>query len=176
MRFVTIAVGALICAGAYAAVSKASVFGRSGITDKNNVVNVRTGDQAVAKARADAQATLDGFLERARSPKPNQDKFAVKVGVGGTTSPKEFVWLTRVRLDGDVGTGTLDNVPVHTPELQVGQSVTFRRAEVTDWMYRDGKSLKGNFTSCAILASAADAAERRLRFLQVGLDCSQPRV
>jgi uncharacterized protein YegJ (DUF2314 family) len=174
MRIVTLAVGVLICAGAFAAVTKASIFG-SGVP-KNNVVNVRTGDGAIAAARAEAQATLDGFLQRARSPNANQDKFAVKIGVGGTSGPKEFVWLTRFRLDGDVGTGTLDNVPSHTPEFKVGQAVTFRRGEVTDWMYRDGKSLKGNFTGCAILATAPDAAERNKQFLKVGLDCSQPRV
>ncbi len=174
MRVAFLAVGAVVCVGAYAVVSKASVGG--GGSGKDNVVNVRTGDSAIAIARAEAQASLDTFLDRARNPMRHQDKFALKVGVGGTSGPKEFVWLTRFRLDGDVGTGSLDNVPVHTPELKAGQTVTFKRAEVTDWMYRDGKSLKGNFTGCAILATAPDASERRARFLQVGLDCSKPRV
>jgi uncharacterized protein YegJ (DUF2314 family) len=173
MRIAVIALGAVVCAGAYAAVTKASIFGGE---PKNNVVNVRTGDANIAKARSDAQATLDGFLQRARSPMPSQGNFAVKVGLGGVSGPKEFVWITRFKLDGDVGSGTLDNVPVHLPELKAGQTVTFRRADVSDWMYKDGKSLKGNFTGCAILAAAPDAAERNKQFLKVGLDCSQSRV
>jgi hypothetical protein len=43
-------------------------------------------------------------------------------------------------------------------------------------MYREGRSMKGNFTGCAILAAAPDAAERNAQFLKAGLDCSQPRV
>ena len=173
MRIAIVAAGVVICAGAYAAVTKASLFGGA---PKDNVVNVRTGDPAIARARVDAKATLDGFLQRARNPLPRQRNFAVKVGFGGTTGPKEFVWITRFRLDGDSGTGTLDNVPLHLPELKAGGPVTFRRADVTDWTYRDGGSLKGNFTGCAILATAPDAADRNAQFRKVGLDCSQPRV
>ena len=173
MRIATIALGTVICAGAYAAVTKASNFGSA---PKSNVVNVRTGDAGVAQARADAQASLDGFLQRSRNPMPSQGNFAVKVGLGGVDGPKEFVWITRFKLEGDVGTGTLDNVPRHLPEMRAGQSVTFRRADVSDWMYREGSSLKGNFTGCAILAAAPDAAERNKQYLKMGLDCSQPRA
>lgn len=173
MRIPIIVAGAIVCVGAYVALTRVSA---SGGEPKNNIVQVRTGDTAIAKARAEAQATLDGFLQRARSPMPQQGNFAVKIGVGGESGPREFVWITKFRLDGETGAGTLDNVPLHVPELKSGQMVTFRRLDVTDWTYRDGKTLKGNFTGCAILATAPDAAERRRRFLAVGLDCSQPRV
>jgi uncharacterized protein YegJ (DUF2314 family) len=173
MRIAIIAATVAASAGAYTAVTKASIFGGEA---KSNVVNVRTGDAGVAKARADAQATLDGFLQRSRNPMPGQGNFAVKVGLGGGGGPKEFVWVTRFTLDGDVGSGTLDNVPRHLPEMRAGQTVTFRRGDVSDWMYREGRSMKGNFTGCAILAAAPDAAERNAQFLKAGLDCSQPRV
>ena len=173
MSIAIIAAIVVACAGAYTAVAKASIFGGE---VKSNVVNVRTGDAGVAKARADAQATLDGFLQRSRNPMPGQGNFAVKVGLGGGGGPKEFVWVTRFTLDGDVGSGTLDNVPRHLPEMRAGQTVTFRRGDVSDWMYREGRSMKGNFTGCAVLAAAPDAAERNAQFLKAGLDCSQPRV
>lgn len=182
MRVLTICLGAVLCAGLYAAVSKSRPQAAASTSRplyeesrKDGIVKVKAGDRAIGEARAQAQATLGPFLALARDPKPGQGNFAVKVAFGGKTGPREFIWITRFRFDGDGGTGTVDNRPAFVPDLQVGQVVTFRREEVVDWMYREGPVVKGNFTGCAILATASEA-DRAAFKQKMGLDCEAQRI
>ncbi len=54
--------------------------------------------------------------------------------------------------------------------MKLGQTIAFKQSDIVDWMYMNGRIMKGNYTACALLKSASEREieEFRERF---GLDC-----
>lgn len=105
--------------------------------------------QAMDRAVETAQKTVRKFIAVLRSPKANQERFAVKKPfVEG--DKVEHIWLTAVSYDGRLFHGKVDNEPVDIKGTRVGQEVTVAANEISDWMYvQDGK-LIGGFTISAM--------------------------
>jgi uncharacterized protein YegJ (DUF2314 family) len=142
-------------------------------TSRNGgVVNVTTADSAMTAAMAKGRATLGKFPAIASAPKRGQSGFAVKVGFPQPQGGNEFFWITPFPVRGDRFTGALGNRPVNATQLRAGQMVSFGRDEIVDRNYRKAGVVHGNFTGCAILATASCADREQFR-RQVGLDCSR---
>ena len=131
---------------------------------------IRDDDPAMAKATADARATLPTFLGLAGKPQPGMRGFAVKVGIG-PAGGKEFVWITPFSQDGDTLTGQIANEPERVKGFFTGQTLKMPVADVTDWTYLDHGKMKGNYSACALMGrkTEAEKAEFRRRY---DLDCA----
>ncbi len=124
---------------------------------------------AMRQAFARARSELDEFLQRARNPGSDERGFSVTIPVrqGGHT---EYFWITPFRESQGRFQGTVSNRPTYVRNVRKGQTVVFSRAEIVDWMYFKGSAMRGNYTTCALMAGrpAAEAAEFRSVY---GLHC-----
>ena len=129
-------------------------------------------DPAMQRAFSMARASLDEFLQLARTAPPNLRGFALKVSVQEGDDIVEHFWINDFVQNGEMFSGKINNRPLLVKRVRAGQDFQFERADVVDWTYIDmaTHTVHGNFTACALLArKPADvAAELRQKF---GLAC-----
>lgn len=128
-------------------------------------------EPAMKKAFAQARATLDEFLRKAKAPPAGTFGYALKVGIRDGDDV-EYFWVGDFAQTGRGFVGTIDNEPRMVKTVRYGQRYSFPRADIVDWTYIDKKArrMMGNFTVCALLTKEppAEAEETRKRF---GLRC-----
>jgi uncharacterized protein YegJ (DUF2314 family) len=97
------------------------------------------------------------------------DGFAVKVAIREGDNA-EYFWITPFTDKDGAFSGAINNTPREVHSVKLGQTITFGKSEIVDWMYMDGDKMKGNYTACALLKSASkqEVEEFKKRF---GLDC-----
>jgi len=125
----------------------------------------------MARAFAQARASLDGFLAMAKRPPDHYESLAIKVKIMQGRDA-EYFWVTPFRPEGDEFTGILNNEPRLVRNLKFGQTIRFKKSQIVDWTYIDtleGRT-RGNFTVCALLTkeSPKDRAEALQKYR---LDC-----
>lgn len=138
----------------------------------DKITFVEKDDPAMLRAFEKARATLDEFLSRAESPAPGESGFAVKVAVK-QNDETEYFWITPFNRKGDRFSGEINNEPQSVTNVKLGQNFEFSRADIYDWTYMDAKdSMKGNFTSCALLTH--EPPEQATEFKRhYGLECEK---
>ena len=130
------------------------------------------GDPDLAAAMRKARETLPQFLALARNPPASASNFAVKVGVRGKDKDVvEYFWVGNfVEKDGQFS-GRIDNDPDTVNTVKLGDTISFGQGEIVDWIYLDGRRLKGNYTLCVLLRrSPAEEAQAVVR--KFGIDCN----
>lgn len=137
--------------------------------ERDELAFVAKSDPVMAKAMSKARQTLPDFLSTAAAPKAGMDGFAVKVAIR-EGDQAEYFWITPFTPKDDTFSGEINNRPRLVHSVKLGQTITFDRSEIVDWMYMDGNKMKGNYTACALLKSASkqEVDEFKKRF---GLDC-----
>ncbi|MGP0091454.1 MAG: DUF2314 domain-containing protein [Xanthobacteraceae bacterium] len=151
----------------------ATISGAQTITDKarrDEVVKVPQDDPDMAAAMRNARATLPNFLALARAPGPSMTGFSVKVAVsdGGLT---EYFWVIQFESKDGQYSGRVNNRPRTVHNVAFGQVITFPESDIVDWIYLDGKKMKGGYTTCALVKR--ESREQANAFAkQYGLDCS----
>lgn len=134
--------------------------------DSPAYVHVHDSDKAMEQAVHQAQRSLGKFMAALTSPKPGQTGFAVKRRcIAGDKC--EHIWLADLHFDGRVLRGRVDNNPVDIKSLRVGQKVTVRPEEISDWMYVENGQLVGGYTVRAYYRNLP-AAEKRQFAQNVG--------
>lgn len=129
-------------------------------SDSPAYVHVHDSDKAMEQAVQQAQRTLGKFMAALTNPKPGQTGFAVKKRcIEGNQC--EHIWLADVHFDGRVLRGKVDNNPVDVKSLRVGQKVTVRPEEISDWMYVENGRLVGGYTVRAYYRTLPEAEKRR---------------
>jgi uncharacterized protein YegJ (DUF2314 family) len=123
----------------------------------------------MAAAKRKARETLPEFLALARAPRPDTSEFAVKVGIRGKDIV-EFFWISPFVQTGKGYSGKINNDPQDVENVKLGDTIKFSEEEIVDWVYLDGKRMRGNFTLCVLFKRsprprAMDAANK------LGLDC-----
>jgi len=148
--------------------------GESNITAKaksDEVASVSADDPAMLRAFARARDTLGAFLVRvaAKDPVVREPLVKVKVLDGDAV---EYFWVASPTETSGVYTGTVMNEPERVHNIRNGQTLSFPRTQIYDWMYTDANSSKmiGNYTACALLTheTPVSAAEFRKNY---HLDC-----
>jgi uncharacterized protein YegJ (DUF2314 family) len=136
---------------------------------RDEVTAMPDADPQMQRAFGRARASLDGFLTLAANPRAGAERFSVKVGIreGGTT---EYFWIAPFRRSGDSFSGRLANTPRLVSNVRQGQTVTFSRSDIVDWMYLENGRMRGNFTACALLTREPEA-QRAAFERQYGLSC-----
>ncbi len=120
------------------------------------------GNAAVERAVAKARATQMQFVAAIQNPKPSYHGLAVKKGFATPSGGLEHMWIGQPRWDGKVFHGVVDNEPVDTKLVKLGDAVTVTPSELSDWMYIDGGNLVGGYTIRAILAE--QSPQERAKF------------
>ena len=122
-------------------------------------VHVHDSDKAMEQAVHQAQRSLSKFMAALTSPKPGQTGFAVKRRcIEGDKC--EHIWLADLHFDGRLLRGKVYNNPVDVKSLRLGQKVTVRPEEISDWMYVENGRLVGGYTVRAYYHTLP-AAEKR---------------
>jgi uncharacterized protein YegJ (DUF2314 family) len=154
--------------GAALTVSGASAQSIVDKAARDEVAAVAEDDPLMASAMSKARQTLPTFLDAASHPKPGTDNFGVKVAIR-EGDRVEYFWVAPFRRNGESFSGELDNEPRTVRGVVLGQTITFRRSQIIDWTYTDGKRMIGNDTARVLLqrASPAERAEFKQRY---GLD------
>ena len=97
--------------------------------------------QAVTEARK----TVKKFIAALKHPAPGQQDFEVKKPfVQG--DQVEHIWLSDVRFVGNHFEGQIDNQPRKVQGLKLGQLVSVKPKEISDWLYIDNGKLVGGYT------------------------------
>jgi uncharacterized protein YegJ (DUF2314 family) len=97
-------------------------------------------------AMARARSTLDRFIADLQSPKPGQEYFSVKAKLPTSAGSFEHIWVEGLTYEGGIFRGKLANDPVDLPGLKLGDSVSVKRADVSDWMIDGREGMEGGFT------------------------------
>ena len=138
---------------------------------RDETVSVASDDPAMRKAFETARATLDEFLAKLKSPAAGAGAFAVKVGVraGGDV---EYLWIGKLSIEGERLSGQSDTEPRTVNTVKAGDTFTFAKADIVDWLYidRPRRRMHGNFTGCALMAREPPKEAAALR-KQLGLAC-----
>jgi uncharacterized protein YegJ (DUF2314 family) len=137
--------------------------------ERDKLAFVAKGDPVMVEAMTKARSTLPDFLSTAAAPKSGMEGFAVKVAIR-EGDEVEYFWITPFTTKDGTLSGEINNKPRLVHSVKLGQTITFDKSEIVDWMYIDGDKMKGNYTACALLKSASkqEAEEFKKRF---GLDC-----
>ena len=91
-----------------------------------------------------AQKTFGQFLEK-WDTMPN-DGVSVKFGIPSSDDSLEHIWFQPTEITDSEITGVCGNEPARVPGLKLGDTRTFKRSELTDWMILDGTDCYGGYT------------------------------
>ncbi|HKY87346.1 MAG TPA: DUF2314 domain-containing protein [Pseudorhodoplanes sp.] len=150
--------------------SPASAQSLMGKAERDEIVIVAKNDPAMAATMQKARDSLDGFLKLAATPPAGASSFSVKVAIRDGNDA-EYFWITPFTPKGETFSGKLNNSPrTVRRSMKLGDTLTFTKAEIVDWMYVDKGGMKGNYTACALMKSPKDRAAFKQRF---GLDCDR---
>ena len=124
-------------------------------------VRVAEGDEAIAKANADARASVDHFIAELNNPKPGYDYSVKKAFTQG--EEVEHMWIIDLSYEGTTFSGVVNNVPQLVTDVKMGDRVSVDRSEIGDWLITDpdGK-LHGGYTARALLDTMS--GEERKQF------------
>ena len=122
-------------------------------------------DPVMSAATQSARESLPGFLALAKHPTPTMERFAVKIALLGDGGP-EFFWIHPFAHVADRFIGQISNTPLTLTGPKKGDTVTFGRHDIVDWVYMDAGVMKGNYSARAILKTALprDRAAFKRRF------------
>lgn len=158
-------IGTVVLAGALPAAAQ-SLTGKA---ERDELAFVSRNDPVMAAAMRKARASLPDFLATAAAPGASMKGFSVKVAVR-EGDKAEYFWIQPFERKDDRFSGRLNNTPRMVRSVKAGQTISFSEKEIVDWTYMDGTTMKGNYTACALLASASP--QERENFLKrFGLDC-----
>ena len=163
----TLAVVAILAVAAYAVTPRSETISEK--ASRDGIVNVAKTDPDMAAAMRRARATLPEFLALADAPRAGMSGFSVKVAVteGERT---EYFWIFPFARKEGKFSGTLNNQPRIVHNVKFGQLIGFAESDIVDWLYQDGDSMKGSFTTCAILKHEP-RREAEALMKQYGLAC-----
>lgn len=108
------------------------------------VVNVDSSNDEMQEAIATAKKTFSQFVDNWKTM-PN-DGASVKFGVPTSDDSVEHIWFEPTKITATEITGVCGNDPAKVPGLKLGDTRTFKRSELTDWMILDGTKCYGGYT------------------------------
>lgn len=118
-------------------------------------------DEEMKQAVQQARKTVGKFVTALRHPTAAQHDFEVKKRfVQGDA--KEHIWLSHVTYSGHLIYGDIDNHPRKIKGLKIGQRVSVKPGEISDWAYIDKGKLVGGYTIRVLLSGCDPAVKARM--------------
>jgi uncharacterized protein YegJ (DUF2314 family) len=112
----------------------------------NNYAHVESEDAAMNAAIEKAKATAEDFVRAFHAQKPGTKDYFVKKPYRTPAGEMEHMWIEVMEENKGVLKGRVANEAEETREVKVGQTVSLKISEISDWKYQDGKKLVGGFT------------------------------
>jgi uncharacterized protein YegJ (DUF2314 family) len=134
----------------------------------DRIVDFEKSDKEMNAAIAKARASLEDFFTIVDTLPSSATGFTVKVRIAHGNDV-EHIWIKPFRKKGNEFVGTLANEPDDLPGLHLGQEISFKRSEITDWGYEVGSKKKGFFTVCVIFKHMP--ADEVRQYQQDGFEC-----
>jgi uncharacterized protein YegJ (DUF2314 family) len=151
-----VSIGALGC--------KPTEAGRTVVSREGEPDLVRSKDDPLLKrAVQKARATHQEFVAALTNPQPDFRDFAIKKGFERPGGGLEHMWITDVRWENGAFHGIVNNEPVDTQAVKLGDAVTVTPEELSDWMYLDGRQLMGGYTIRVLFSQASPAQQAELK-------------
>lgn len=137
--------------------------------EKDEVFLVEKDNPDMLQAYKKARSSLHTFLAKYEESTA-KDAFFIKVKITENDNT-EYFWLNPITIKGDNSfVGSLSNEPQLVTNVVYGESISFSKADIYDWMYYENNKMYGNFTACALLKK--ESKEQREAFMQAyGLSC-----
>jgi uncharacterized protein YegJ (DUF2314 family) len=127
------------------------------------VIMVPEKDPEMAAAIVQGRATLPRFWQTVDKPQPNEEGFALKVGLPTDSGGSEHIWANRIeRKDGKIF-GTINNVPKDLSKIRLGQRIEIPEPLISDWMYHRSGKIVGGYTIRVLLKRMPPDEADRLR-------------
>lgn len=130
----------------------ASNSGRAISSENPNVISVHESDEEMNAAIAEAQATLQTFVEKTSPASPNVTNATIKVKFpydGGD----EHIWVNDVVHESGTFTGTVDEDAIYAPGVRAGQRITVTADRISDWLVVEDGVLHGGYTIKVLIRS-----------------------
>ena len=108
----------------------------------------REDDQEINDAIAEANESVDEFIDALRAKKFGQSSFSVcsKVGEANEAGVLSHVWLVPpVKIEKDIFFGKIGN-RTGIENMGLGDLLAVPKKDITDWLYIDNGKLVGGFT------------------------------
>lgn len=123
-----------------------ALAGCSGSKEGDNYTAVASDDDAMNAAIAKAKATADDFVRAFHAQKPGAKDFFVKKPFPTPSGGTEHMWIEVIEEEKGVLKGHVTNEAEETREVRLGQKVSLKTSEISDWKYQDGNKLIGGYT------------------------------
>lgn len=123
------------------------------------VIAVPDDDPLMKEAVARARAGWPGFVKAYRAGQG--ETFSVKAPISHSGNT-EFIWIAVKSIEGERIYGELGNEPANLGPLKLGSKVSFKAADLNDWMYIDSEGeMQGGFTIEAVQKAAERGGRKR---------------
>jgi uncharacterized protein YegJ (DUF2314 family) len=126
-----------------------------------DVIHIDDNDPRMIAATAKARATAVEFAKALAAPRPNQAAFAVKMPVSDGKHT-EYMWIYELSFDGEAFRGRLGNRPLVVTGVAVGDELSVKVSDLSDWMYIEDNRLVGGYTLRVLRDSVSPKARARL--------------
>lgn len=132
-----------------------------------NIYYVQGQDAEMNEAIKTANQTIDKFKVALTSNNPNFKFFALKTKFT-TSSGGQHIWISDIKLIDNKFYGTVDNLPKHTTDTKIGDTIQIDNNKISDWMYIENRILHGGFT-IKLLRKRMTPEERKIFDAENGL-------
>jgi len=122
------------------------VAGCSRSKEGDNYAPVAAEDAAMNTAIEKAKATAGDFVRAFHARQPGTADFFVKKPYPTPAGGQEHMWIEVTDEQSGVLQGTVANEAEDTREVKIGQKVSVKLTEISDWKYQEGKKLVGGYT------------------------------
>jgi uncharacterized protein YegJ (DUF2314 family) len=144
-------------------------MGCSRYKEGNNYKQVEPDDAAMNAAIEKAKSTVADFTLAFHAQKSGTKDFCVKKPYRTSTDSMEHMWIEVSEEREGVLKGRIANEAEETREVKMGQTVSLKISEISDWKYQDGNKLIGGFT-IRYFVERMPAKEREAFFKEAGFE------
>jgi uncharacterized protein YegJ (DUF2314 family) len=113
---------------------------------KDHLYQIDADDIEMNSAIDSAQKTLYVFDIALRKADKNSREFSIKKRYKAANGGGEHIWITDILLFKEGYKGVVNNIPVQTNEIKLGDTVFVDKKDITDWLYVQNNVLRGGFT------------------------------
>lgn len=139
----------------------ASLLALSGCTDlPSTIVTSGYDEQEMDAAIVRAQSEVDSFIAELGSPTGSDH--AVKVPIENNGQVEHF-WLVNVEYENGTFNGKIGNDPGIVKNVQIDQSWSVEKDQISDWMYMRAGKMHGNYTMRPLLKTMPEEEAEEIR-------------
>ena len=146
-----------------------ATLGCSGNKEGANYLQVSDNDPGMKAAIAKAKASTRDFVSAFHAQRPGTSGFSVKKPFPTPNGTEEHMWIDVLSEQNGELKGRIANEAEETREVKLGQSVTLKLSEMSDWKYQNGRKLVGGFT-IRYLADRMPPKEREALLKEAGFE------